>query len=130
MSPIIAEVSDKMTPLGSVLLVELGICVAALLLGRFSRWLLVPFIVVAALFLVGAVTEPWTDPYFWSAVRAEKGRFYHAGYVLTIAVPFALLCAAFIFESKRKRRANQRPESNAGKASLSPTTPGPGVAHP
>jgi hypothetical protein len=51
MSPFIAEASDKMTPLGSVLLVELGICVAALLLGRFSRWLLVPFIVVAALFL-------------------------------------------------------------------------------
>ena len=31
---------------------------------------------------------------------------------------------------QKSDRPNQRPETNAGKESVSPTTPGPGVAHP
>ncbi|HOY55439.1 MAG TPA: hypothetical protein PL015_12275 [Opitutaceae bacterium] len=31
---------------------------------------------------------------------------------------------------QKEPRPNQRPEANAGKASVSPSTPGPGVAHP
>ena len=107
MSLILAEVSDKLTPLSQQFAFSMVATGAAMILGRLSRWLLVPFIFLALVATTTAVIEPVTDPYFWKAVRAEKGPHYHLAYILTSLLPLGLLSFAFVHETKRKKSANR-----------------------
>ena len=47
--------------------------------------------------------------------------------ILPVSTGFVIIA---IVSRLQNGRPNQRPETNAGKESVSPTTPGPGVAHP
>jgi hypothetical protein len=103
MSLILAEVSDKLTPLSHAFACSLAVTGVAMILGKLSRWLIAPFIVLALIATMAAIVEPMTDRLFWEAVRAEKGPYYHLGYILASLLPLGLLCLAFIYETKRRK---------------------------
>ena len=94
-----------MGPFSDYLIFPLLYIAVAIVISLPSRWILIPFIAFAGWFAVVIVSEPWFDSYFWSAVRAEKGWWYHPAYSLVLSLPFVTLTWLFIRRSRKMGKA-------------------------
>ncbi len=125
---VLKEVHD----IGDQLWLFIGLAVAVILLSwaliRMNKWLAVVadvFALLSAWVILHEVwrTEGWLDH--------SRGETLVPGYlrVALASAAFPILAITVLLAVK-KARPNQRPERNAGAASVSASTPTPGVAHP
>jgi hypothetical protein len=101
--PILAEVSDKISSLAIVWCVGIAFAVVGVVLCQRFRLLGSLFIPLAAILFYSYAAEYWEDPYFWHAVTAEQGAFYHFS---SLALSGGAL-AAFIWALFHRRRSHR-----------------------
>jgi hypothetical protein len=105
MTPVLAEISDKMLSWPALLAWTSGLSAAAWLLARKKKWLVLIPLPLALLFAAGSIEE-MRDPFFASAVIQELGYSY---WIVSFVPLVAIIAAACI-----QKKPIQPPQTTTG----------------